>query len=47
MAQKKVIIYSTPTCPHCINLKEYLTEQNVEFENIDVSQDQEKANEMI
>ena len=44
---KKVIVYSTPTCPHCINAKKFLTDNNIEFENFDVSSDQTKANEMI
>ncbi len=44
---KKVKVYSTPTCPYCIRLKNFLKENNVDFENIDVSSDQEKAQEMI
>jgi glutaredoxin-like YruB-family protein len=42
-----VIVYSTPTCPYCNQLKEYLNENKVEYENIDVSTDQDKAQEMI
>ena len=44
---KKVKVYSTPTCPYCIKLKNFLKENNVDFENIDVASDQEKAQEMI
>ena len=44
---KKVTVYSTPTCPYCIRAKEFLKGRNIEFENIDVSADQEKAQEMI
>ncbi len=40
-------VYSTPTCPWCHALKDFLREKNVEFEDIDVSKDQEKAKEMI
>ena len=43
----KVTVYSTPSCPYCIKAKEFLTSNNIEFENIDVSADQEKAQEMI
>jgi len=43
----KVTVYSTPTCPFCIQVKEYLTENKVEFVDVDVSIDQEKAQEMI
>ena len=42
-----VTVYSTPSCPYCIKAKEFLKENNIEFENIDVSSDQEKAQEMI
>ena len=44
---KKVIVYSTATCPHCIRLKEFLKNNNVEFENIDVSADPAKADQMV
>lgn len=44
---KKVTVYSTPSCPYCIRAKQFLKDNNVEFENIDVSIDQDKAQEMI
>ena len=44
---KKVTVYSTPTCPYCIRAKQFLKDNNVEFENIDVSTDKTKADEMI
>ncbi len=43
----KIIVYSTPMCPWCNVLKDFLKEKNVEFKEIDVSKDQEKAKEMI
>ena len=43
----KVKVYSTPTCPWCKKVKAFLTENKVEFEDIDVSADQAKANEMV
>ncbi len=42
-----VKVYSTPTCPYCKMVKEFLEKNNVEFEDIDVSVDQEKAAEMV
>jgi len=42
-----VKIYSTPTCPYCTMAKEYLKEKNIEFENINVAEDQKAAEEMI
>lgn len=42
-----VIVYSTPTCPYCVMAKDYLTEKNIPFENVDVSADPARAKEMI
>ncbi len=43
----KIKIYSTPACPYCYLLKEYLKEKNIEFEDIDVSQNQEALQELV
>ena len=43
----KVRVFSTPICPYCVTLKEFLKENNIEFEDIDVSQNQEASKEMI
>lgn len=42
-----VSIYSTPTCPYCKMAKEFLTQHNIAFENIDVSADEKRADEMV
>ena len=44
---KPITIYSTKTCGFCKAAKEYLTENNVAYDEIDVGTDQEKAREMI
>ncbi len=44
---KKVLVYSTPSCPYCTMVKEYLKEKNIDFEDIDVAKDHEKAMEMV
>ena len=44
---KKVKIYSTPTCPFCMMSKKFLKENNIDLEDIDVSTDQAKAQEMV
>ena len=44
---KKVTVYSTPTCPYCIKAKQFLKEHSIEFEDVNVSLDQEKAQEMV
>jgi glutaredoxin 3 len=42
-----VKVYSTPTCPWCTKAKDYLRENNVSYEDYDVSLNREKAMEMI
>lgn len=44
---KKVTVYSTPTCPYCHMVKDFLKDKGVEFEDVDVSVDQEAAQRMI
>lgn len=43
----KIKIYSTPTCPYCHRAKDFFKEKNLEFEDIDVSENQEAAQEMV
>ena len=45
--QKRVVVYSTPTCPHCNTLKSHLRRHNIQFKDIDVSKDQQKAQELV
>ncbi|MCU0653198.1 MAG: glutathione S-transferase N-terminal domain-containing protein [Candidatus Pacebacteria bacterium] len=40
-------IYSTPFCPYCVTLKDYLKSKKVEFKDIDVSSDDKARDEMI
>ena len=42
-----VKVFSTQFCPYCVSLKEYLKKNNIDFEDIDVSQDQEAQKEMV
>ncbi len=42
-----VVVYSTPTCPHCTNLKNYLKQHQVGFRDVDVSKDQRMAQELV
>ena len=43
----KVKVYSTPSCPYCIRLKQFLKENSIEFEDVDVSSNQQAGQEMI
>ena len=42
-----VVVYTTPTCGYCHQLKGYLRQQGVPFTEHDVSRDREAASEMI
>ncbi|HDZ54338.1 MAG TPA: glutaredoxin family protein [Candidatus Nealsonbacteria bacterium] len=42
-----VKVFSTPTCPYCVTLKEFLKEHSIEFEDIDVSQNKQALDEMV
>ncbi|MFA4905743.1 MAG: glutaredoxin domain-containing protein [Candidatus Margulisiibacteriota bacterium] len=42
-----VKVYSTATCPYCHLAKQFLAENKIEFEDIDVSVNQQAAEEMI
>jgi len=45
--QVKVRVFSTPSCPYCTTLKQFLKKHNIEFEDIDPSKDKVALDEMI
>jgi len=44
---KDIIVYSTPSCPWCKKLKRYLKQKNIQFQDIDVSKNQNAAKRMV
>lgn len=42
-----ITVYSTTTCPYCVMAKDYLKEHKVEFEDVNVGEDQARAQEMV
>lgn len=44
---KKVIIYSTPSCHFCQTTKEFLKEKGIEYTDYNVAEDADKRQEMI
>jgi len=42
-----VKVYSTPTCPWCVRAKDYLSKKNIAYEEIDVSESREGAQDMV
>ncbi len=43
----RVTVYSTPSCPYCTMVKEFLKKKQVRFEDYDVSRDAGRADEMV
>lgn len=44
---KKIIIYTTPTCIYCKMAKQWFKENNISYEEKDVSSDAQARQEMI
>lgn len=44
---KTVKIYSIPTCSYCIRAKQFLKDNNVDYEDLDVSNNEMISREMI
>lgn len=45
--QKRVTVYSTPSCSWCTTLKNYLKTNNIRFTDVDVSKNQQAAEQMV
>jgi len=46
-AQKRVTVYTTPTCSWCNTLKTHLKNNDISYSEIDVSRDQKAAEAMV
>ncbi len=44
---KKVVVFTSNTCPHCHTVKEYLSEKNVEFEERNVQTEPAARKELV
>lgn len=42
-----ITIYSTPTCVYCNTLKKYLSEKNIAFQEVDVSENEQELEKMV
>jgi glutaredoxin 3 len=45
--QKRVIVFSTPTCTYCNQAKRYFRERGVRFRDVDVSKDADAARDLV
>ncbi len=43
---KEVKVYSTPTCTYCVAIKNFLEKNDIDYQEIDVSEDEEALKEM-
>jgi len=44
---KNVTVYSTPTCPYCHQVKDYLKSKGINFTDYNVASDLEARNQMV
>ena len=47
MQDKKVTIYSTPTCVYCKAAKEFFEEKNIAYEEKNVAEDEKARDHMV
>ena len=47
MNKVMIKVFSTPICPFCVSVKEFLKQHKIEFEEINVAEDEEGRKEMI
>ncbi len=47
MTDKRVVMYSTPTCPYCKRVKDYLTRKGIPYIEHNVATDRSAAKEMV
>lgn len=43
----KVKIYSTPSCPYCNMAKDFLKEKGIDFDELNVAEDEKAREEMV
>lgn len=47
MAAKRVVLYTQPRCGNCVKAKEFLSSQQIAFEEKDVAHDREALLELV
>ena len=45
--KEDIQVFTTPTCPYCTKIKEWLEENGYEYTEHNVAEDKDKAKEMI
>ncbi len=44
---EKIIVYSTQVCPYCIMLKNFLKQNNISFEEVDLTENKKLKEEIF
>ncbi len=44
---EEIEVFTTPTCPYCTKIKQWLEENDYNYTEYNVAEDKEKAKEMI
>jgi len=44
---QKVTVFSSPACPYCVQVKEFLKESKVEFDVVDLGKEPDKAQQLV
>ena len=44
---KQVVLYTSPTCPSCAMIEEYLSSHGVKYEKIDITKDRQALEELV
>ena len=47
MTEKQVKVYSTPTCPWCKKVKQFLDTNHIKYQDLNVAEDKAAREEMI
>lgn len=47
MSAKEVKVYSTPACPWCKKVKQFLKDNAIEYQDLNVAADSAARNEMV
>lgn len=47
MTNKKITVFTSPNCPYCDQLKNYLKEKKISFSEVDLAKKPEMAEELV
>ncbi len=42
-----IIVYTTPSCPYCLQLKDFLEKNKIEYKEIDLGNNQKLAEKIV